>query len=118
MDYRFLKCSCERKGVVVLTISSPATLNALNSTILEELDAFVDALDPAVTRVLVITGEGRLDSQTAKGKAPVGVARIAKMYGKPVIAFAGSIREDAEVLHEHGIDAFFSILRESISPAL
>ena len=65
---------------------------------------------------LVITGEGRLDSQTANGKAPVGVARIAKMYGKPVIAFAGSVREDAEVLHEHGIDAFFSILRESISP--
>ncbi|MBQ6957786.1 MAG: enoyl-CoA hydratase/isomerase family protein [Bacteroidales bacterium] len=59
MDYRFLKCSCERKGVVVLTISSPATLNALNSTILEELDAFVDALHPAVTRVLVITGEGK-----------------------------------------------------------
>ena len=59
MDYRFLKCSCERKGVVVLTISSPATLNALNSTILEELEAFVDALDPAVTRVLVITGEGK-----------------------------------------------------------
>ena len=65
---------------------------------------------------LVITGEGRLDSQTAKGKAPVGVARIAKMYGKPVIAFAGSVREDAEVLHEHGIDAFFPIVREIISP--
>ena len=65
---------------------------------------------------LVITGEGRLDSQTAKGKAPVGVARVAKMYGKPVIAFAGSVREDAEVLHEHGIDAFFPIVRESMTP--
>ena len=59
MDYRFLKCSSEREGVVVLTISSPATLNALNSTILGELDAFVNALDPATTRVLVITGEGK-----------------------------------------------------------
>lgn len=59
MDYRFLKCSSEREGVVILTISSPATLNALNSTILGELDAFVNALDPATTRVLVITGEGK-----------------------------------------------------------
>ena len=65
---------------------------------------------------LVITGEGRLDGQTANGKAPVGVARIAKLYGKPVIAFAGSVREDAEVLHEHGIDAFFPIVREIITP--
>ena len=64
---------------------------------------------------LVITGEGRLDSQTANGKAPAGVARIAKLHGKPVIAFAGSVREDAEVLHEHGIDAFFPIVRESMT---
>ena len=59
MDYRFLKCSSEREGVVVVTISSPATLNALNSTILDELDRFVTDLDPATTRVLVITGEGK-----------------------------------------------------------
>ena len=59
MDYQFLKVNAEREGVIVLTISSPSTLNALNSTILGELDAFVDALDPAQTRVLVITGEGK-----------------------------------------------------------
>ena len=59
MDYRFLKCSSEREGVVVLTISSPATLNALNSTILRELEDFVDAIDVDHTRVLVITGEGK-----------------------------------------------------------
>ncbi|MBR1539513.1 MAG: enoyl-CoA hydratase/isomerase family protein, partial [Bacteroidales bacterium] len=59
MDYQFLKVDAEREGVVVLTISSPSTLNALNSTILGELDAFVDTLDPARTRVLVITGEGK-----------------------------------------------------------
>ena len=59
MDYRFLKVSGGPEGVVRLTISSPATLNALNSTILAELDAFVDSLDLDTTRVLVITGEGK-----------------------------------------------------------
>ena len=59
MDYRFLKVCGGPEGVVRVTISSPATLNALNSTILAELDAFVDSLDPATTRALVITGEGK-----------------------------------------------------------
>ena len=59
MDYQFLKVSQEREGVVVLTLSSPATLNALNSTILAELERFVDSLDPDKVRVLVITGEGK-----------------------------------------------------------
>lgn len=60
---------------------------------------------------LVITGEGRLDAQTVMGKAPVGVARIAKKYQKPVIAFAGCVDKDAALCNEHGIDAFFPILR-------
>ena len=60
---------------------------------------------------LVITGEGRLDAQTAMGKAPIGVAELAKKHGKPVIAFAGSVTEDAKVLNSRGIDAFFPIVR-------
>ena len=60
---------------------------------------------------IVITGEGRLDAQTVMGKAPSGVADIAKKYGKPVIAFSGSVTEDAVACNEHGIDAFFPILR-------
>ena len=60
---------------------------------------------------LVVTGEGRLDAQTVMGKGPAGVAAIAKKYGKPVIALAGSIKEDAHVCNDHGIDAFFPILR-------
>lgn len=60
---------------------------------------------------LVITGEGRLDSQTVQGKAPIGVARLAKKYGKRVIAFSGCVTDDAEVINEHGIDAFFPIMR-------
>lgn len=60
---------------------------------------------------LVVTGEGRLDGQTAMGKAPVGVAALAKRYGKPVIAFAGSVTEDATACNGKGIDAFFPVLR-------
>ncbi len=60
---------------------------------------------------IVITGEGRLDGQTAMGKAPVGVAGLAKKYGIPVIAFAGSVTKDASECNKNGIDAFFPILR-------
>ncbi len=63
---------------------------------------------------LVVTGEGRLDGQSCMGKAPVGVARAAKKYGKTVIAFCGSAADDAALCNDHGIDAFFPILR---SPA-
>ena len=59
----------------------------------------------------MITGEGRLDAQTVMGKAPIGVAQIAKKYGKKVIAFAGCVTEDASVCNEYGIDAFFPIVR-------
>lgn len=60
---------------------------------------------------LVITGEGRIDSQTVMGKAPSGIARLAKKYGKPVIAFAGSVARDSRECNRHGIDAIFPILR-------
>lgn len=59
----------------------------------------------------VITGEGRLDSQTAMGKAPAGVASLAKKYHKPVIAFSGSAAKDAVLCNKNGIDAFFPIIR-------
>lgn len=61
---------------------------------------------------IVITGEGCLDRQTAMGKAPVGIAEIAKKYDKPVIAFSGAVKEGAEFCNQHGIDAFFPILRK------
>ena len=59
----------------------------------------------------VVTGEGRLDAQTAMGKAPVGVAKLAKKYHKPVIAFAGGIEKGAEVCNKAGITAFFPAVR-------
>ena len=60
---------------------------------------------------LVVTGEGRLDYQTAMGKAPIGVAKLAKKHGIKVIAFAGSVTKDARICNEKGIDAYFPIIR-------
>ncbi|WP_312416290.1 glycerate kinase [Pseudescherichia sp.] len=68
------------------------------------LDRYVAEAD------LVITGEGRIDSQTVHGKVPVGVAKVAKRYNKPVIGIAGSLTADVGVVHEHGIDAVFSVI--------
>lgn len=58
---------------------------------------------------LVITGEGRLDRQTVMGKAPIGVAGLAKKYGKTVLAFAGCLGDGVEVCKDHGIDDFYAI---------
>lgn len=59
---------------------------------------------------LVITGEGKIDFQSSMGKAPTGVAKLAKKYGANVIAFAGVVDNDAVEVNNHGIDAFFPIL--------
>lgn len=59
---------------------------------------------------LVITGEGRMDRQTIHGKTPVGVARVARRYNKPVIGIAGALSEDVALVHGYGIDAVFSVL--------
>jgi len=75
--------------------------------ILEEIN-LRDAIKDAD---IVVTGEGCLDAQTVMGKAPIGVAGLAKEYGKRVIAFSGCVTEDAEICNEHGIDAFFPIVR-------
>ena len=60
---------------------------------------------------IVITGEGRLDSQTVMGKAPSYISALSKKYSKPCIAFSGCVSNDANICNEKGIDAFFPILR-------
>lgn len=84
-----------------------AVLESGIKIVLEEtkLEDYVQSAD------IVVTGEGRLDGQTVFGKAPIGVAGIAKKHGKKVIAFSGCVTEDAVACNEHGIDAFFPILR-------
>lgn len=64
---------------------------------------------------LVITGEGKIDSQTIYGKAPIGVARIAKKYNIPVIAVAAIIGDDADVVHQHGIDNLIKVSEPPMS---
>ena len=60
---------------------------------------------------IVVTGEGRMDFQTAMGKVPVGVAALAKKHGCRVVAFAGGVTDDAVECNTKGIDAFFPIVR-------
>ena len=71
-----------------------------------ELSGLVEAMQGAD---LVITGEGRLDGQSLHGKTPVGVARLARTAGVPVIALAGSLGEGYQRLYAEGIGAAFSL---------
>ncbi|MFP2240185.1 glycerate kinase [Pseudescherichia vulneris] len=90
-----------------------ALLGLLNAELRAGVEIVVETLklEQAVQDAdLVITGEGRLDSQSIFGKTPIGVARVAKLHGKPVIALAGGLKNDHEVVYQHGIDAAFSIL--------
>ena len=64
---------------------------------------------------VVVTGEGRLDGQTAMGKAPIGVTRLAKRHGARVIAFAGCLGDGVEELNAAGIDAYFPVLRRVVT---
>lgn len=64
---------------------------------------------------IVITGEGRTDSQTMFGKLPKRVGMLSKKYEKPVICISGSVTKDAEVLRDYGITSLFSISRGPIS---
>lgn len=69
---------------------------------------------------MVFTGEGSIDYQTKFGKTPIGVAKVAKKYGKPVIALAGKVGDNIDDLYENGIDSIFGIMRgiTSIEEAL
>jgi glycerate kinase len=64
---------------------------------------------------LVITGEGKIDSQTIYGKTPIGVAKIAKKYNISVIAVAAIISDDADIVHQHGIDYLVKVSEPPMS---
>ena len=72
------------------------------------LDA-VHLADDIAGADFVVTGEGCLDAQTAMGKAPLGVAQLAKKHCAVTLAFAGATADGAAALHENGIDAYFAI---------
>ena len=102
-------------GFAFLTFTRAALESGINIVMKEtRLEEQIAAAD------MVITGEGCLDGQTIMGKAPIGAARIAKKYGKPVIAFSGCATPKAKLCNDHGIDAYFPILRQitTLSQAL
>ena len=91
-----------------------AFLNYLDGELTPGIQLILDAVhieDEMKDADVVVTGEGRLDHQTAMGKAPVGVAKLGRKYGVKTIAFAGSVTKEAVACNEAGIDAFFPIVR-------
>ena len=74
---------------------------------INELEAHIAGAD------FVFTGEGGMDFQTKFGKAPYGVAKVAKHYQKPVFACAGYVGKDVEVLYDEGMTAIFGIMAKA-----
>ncbi|MFT8340964.1 MAG: glycerate kinase [Clostridium beijerinckii] len=90
----------------------------LNGTLKKGIEMVIEyaSLEEKVKEAdMVWTGEGSIDFQTQYGKTPLGVATIAKKHNKPVIALAGRVGEDIEVLYESGIDSIFGITKGATS---
>lgn len=92
-----------------------AALLALGAELRSGVETVLDLIgfDEHVRDVdLVITGEGNMDEQSAAGKAPVGVARRAKRYGKPVVAVVGGRADNLDAVYERGIDLVLPVCRK------
>ncbi|HIF9117873.1 TPA: glycerate kinase [Photobacterium damselae] len=97
-----------------------ALLGLLQARLRPGIEIVMDAVnlaDVVQDADLVITGEGRIDSQTIHGKTPIGVARTAKRFNKSVIGISGCLSNDCDVVHGHGIDAVFSVVPRSVTLA-
>ena len=84
----------------------------LNAELRPGIEIMIEAvkLEQAIKDAdLVITGEGKIDSQTIYGKAPIGVAKIAKKYNVPVVAVAAIIEEDSRIFQSYGIDTLIKV---------
>lgn len=90
-----------------------ALYGLLNATMKPGIDIVIEAtqLEQAIQGAdVVITGEGRIDSQTIHGKTPSGVAKVCKAANIPVIGIAGCLSPDCAVVHDYGIDAVFDVV--------
>lgn len=95
-----------------------AFLNFLSADLERGINIVVDFLnmEKYIKDVnLAITGEGGMNNQTLMGKAPSGIANLAKKYNIPVIAIAGSLSDEVDFLNKGGIDAYFSITPRPMS---
>ena len=103
---------------VILAHCQAAFLSFMNAALIPGIDLVIEVtgLEEYIKNSdLVITGEGRLDSQSCMGKAPMGVSRLAKKYGKVCVALSGCVADDAGANNRNGIDAFFPILKAPCS---
>lgn len=92
-----------------------AFLNATSKSGIDEILQLIE-IEPAIqTADLVITGEGRIDGQSLSGKAPIGIARIAKRYSVPTIAIVGSQSLDIEAVYQAGIAGVFDIINQPMT---
>ena len=95
-----------------------AALLALGAELRSGVETVLDLIgfDERVRDVdLVITGEGNMDEQSAAGKAPVGVARRAKRYGKPVVAVVGGRADNLDAVYGQGVDLVLPVCRRPMS---
>jgi len=89
-----------------------------NAQLQAGIDLVLDVVklaEKAADAELIITGEGKIDGQTAFGKAPIGALRVGQQLGIPVIAIGGSVASDTGQLNELGFAALFSILQQPMS---
>ncbi|VVP75510.1 Glycerate 2-kinase [Pseudomonas fluorescens] len=92
-----------------LGFAAKAFLGAQFKAGVEVVAELVGLADAVAGTDLVITGEGRFDAQTLRGKTPFGVARVAREHGVPVIVIAGTLGDGYQALYEHGVDAAFAL---------
>jgi glycerate kinase len=92
-----------------LGFAAKAFLGAQFKAGVEVVAELVGLADAVAGADLVITGEGRFDAQTLRGKTPFGVARVAREHGVPVIVIAGTLGDGYQALYEHGVDAAFAL---------
>lgn len=107
------------KGAGAAGGAGAAVLAFLKGTLLPGIELLLDAahFDELLFNTdVVITGEGRLDGQSVRGKAPAGVAKRAKAAGVPCIALCGSVEPGAEALYDLGVTAMFSALSACKTP--
>ncbi|MGI9228618.1 MAG: glycerate kinase family protein [Gammaproteobacteria bacterium] len=113
-------------GLDVATVAGAGAAGGLGAGLLAFADATLESGVDIVMRAtqlkkhirnadLIITGEGRIDSQTAHGKTPAGVARLAAEFDVPVIAIGGSLADDAGLVFAHGIGGIEAAVARDMS---
>lgn len=117
----YAQCLAQHTGIAIADYPgsgagggiTASLLTVLNAKLYSGIELIMEVvnLEASIREAdLVITGEGRIDSQSINGKVPVGVAKLAKKYQKPVIGIAGCLSDDVEVVYGHGLDCIFSVI--------